>query len=82
MLRVQPLLQKPLMAVRRTVQAATTNAAELLGKADALGSLARGKVADIIAVSGDPTNDVKTFEKVIFVMKGGAVVKDAREASR
>ncbi len=64
----------PLQAIR----AATINAAELLGRSDSLGSIGKGKHADLIAVSGDPVRDIKTLENVVFVMKGGAVVKDAR----
>ena len=62
------------------IQAATINAAELLGQKDSLGSVAPGKLADLIAVRGDPTKDVAAFENVVFVMKEGATVKDARAA--
>jgi imidazolonepropionase-like amidohydrolase len=57
----------------QALQTATTNAASLLG-VDA-GSLEAGKLADVIAVDGDPLKDVKTLEKVVFVMKGGVVVR-------
>lgn len=58
-----------------TIQAATLNAAELLGKSDHLGSIEPGKFADIIAVKGDPTADVSRLERVEFVMRHGVVVK-------
>lgn len=53
---------------------ATRNAADLIGSAD-IGLIQAGRFADIIAVTGDPLQDVTTLEKVDFVMKGGAVVK-------
>lgn len=56
-------------------QAATVRAAELLGLSDQVGSLEPGKVADITAVSGDPTKDIKAVNDVVFVMKGGEVVR-------
>ena len=57
------------------IQAATVNAAELLGWADKVGELSKGHFADLIAVEGDPLSDVKTLEHVRFVMKGGIVAK-------
>jgi len=58
------------------IQAATVNAAELLGWADKVGELSKGHFADLIAVEGDPLIDVKTLENVKFVMKGGVVEKN------
>ena len=60
----------------QSIQAATTNAADLLGWSDKIGTLESGKWADIIAVDGDPLQDVTTLERVKFVMKGGEVVKN------
>jgi hypothetical protein len=68
----------PLEAVR----AATVNAAELLGWSDRVGSIAPGKYADIVAVRGNPLQDVKTLERVAWVMKGGVVFKDALEIAK
>lgn len=59
----------------QSIQAATVNAADLLGWSDRVGSLEPGRFADIIAVNGDPTTDVSVLERVFFVMKGGQVVK-------
>lgn len=59
----------------QAVQAATINAAELLGWSDKIGVIAPGAFADIIAVSGDPLKDVTELERVKFVMKGGVVHK-------
>ena len=60
----------------QSIQAATINAADLLGWSDKIGAVESGKWADIIAVDGDPLQDVTTLEKVKFVMKGGEVVKN------
>jgi imidazolonepropionase-like amidohydrolase len=60
----------------QSIQAATVNAADLLGWPDKVGALEPGKWADIIAVDGDPLQDVTTLEHVKFVMKGGVVVKN------
>jgi imidazolonepropionase-like amidohydrolase len=63
---------KPAQAIR----AATLDAAELFGWKDRVGSLEPGKLADLIAVGGDPLADVRALERVGFVMKGGVVVKN------
>ena len=63
---------QPLDAIR----AATLNAADLIGWSDKVGSLEKGRLADLIAVDGDPLSDVKTLEKVKFVMKGGVVARN------
>ena len=57
------------------IKAATTNAAELLGWSEKVGSISVGKFADIVAVDGDPLKDISEMEKVKFVMKGGVVYK-------
>jgi len=54
---------------------ATRNASKLLGWDKSLGTLTPGKWADIIAVSGDPLQDIKNMERVVFVMKNGVVYK-------
>lgn len=69
------LMNEAGMPVMETIKAATINAAELLGEKDKLGSIEVGKLADIVAVDGDPLKDVKVFGKVIFVMKDGIVYK-------
>ncbi len=58
----------------QSIQAATVNAADLLGWSDRIGSIEAGRFADIIAVSGDPLTDVSVLEHVAFVMKGGQVI--------
>jgi len=64
------------MTPATAIQAATVNAADLLGLADQVGSLETGKRADLIAVSGDPLSDVTVLKRVEFVMKDGRVEKD------
>jgi imidazolonepropionase-like amidohydrolase len=63
---------KPLDAI----QAATINAADLIGWPDKIGALETGHCADLIAVNGDPIADVRVLESVKFVMKGGTVVRN------
>lgn len=58
------------------IQAATINDADLLGWADRVGSLEPNHFADIIAVDGDPLQDITTLERVKFVMKGGTVYRN------
>lgn len=58
------------------LRAATVNAAELLGWQDRVGTIEPGKFADLIAVAGDPLADITELERVHFVMKGGAVIKN------
>jgi imidazolonepropionase-like amidohydrolase len=60
----------------QSIQAATINAADLLGWSDKVGAIEPGKWADLIAVDADPLQDVTTLEHVKFVMKGGAVVRN------
>ncbi len=60
----------------QAIQAATVNAADLLGWQGKVGTLEPGAWADIVAVDGDPLRDVTTLEHVKFVMKGGEVVKN------
>ncbi len=57
------------------IQAATTHAAQLLKKEKDLGSVAPGKFADVIAVEGNPLDNVAVLQKVGFVMKGGVAYK-------
>ena len=63
------------MSEKDSILSATINAAELLGEENDLGSISKGKFADLIGVSKDPLTDIKVLETVDFVMKGGMVVK-------
>jgi imidazolonepropionase-like amidohydrolase len=70
-----PLMVKYGMSPIQAIRAATSTAAEMLGMQNDLGSIAPGKYADIVAVKGDPLNDISLLQKIDFVMKGGEVFK-------
>jgi imidazolonepropionase-like amidohydrolase len=59
----------------QAIQAATSTAAEALGRPSDVGAIAVGRYGDLIAVAGDPLSDVSVLQTVAFVMKGGEVVK-------
>jgi imidazolonepropionase-like amidohydrolase len=60
----------------RVLQSATMINAEALGWQDRIGSIEKGKFADLVAVSGDPLADITEVQRVKFVMKGGKIVRD------
>lgn len=64
------------MPVMETIQAATVAAADLIGISDLVGSIEKGKLADIVAVEGDPIKDVQAMGKMKFVMKDGVIYKN------
>ena len=67
----------------RAIQAATSEAAKLLGLADQVGTLEAGKQADLVAVSGDPLAEPELWRdpaRIVFVMQGGRIVADRRGA--
>jgi imidazolonepropionase-like amidohydrolase len=66
----------------QALQTATVNAADLLGWSDRVGSIEPGKWADIIAVDGDPLQNIATTEHVKFVMKSGTVYKNEYAAAK
>jgi imidazolonepropionase-like amidohydrolase len=63
------------MTPMQAIQSATSSAADLLGHSDEVGSIKPGKLADLVAVSADPLQDISVLEKVNFVMKDGKVYK-------
>lgn len=63
------------MTPAQAIRAATSSAADLIGRSADVGTLEAGKYADIIAVDNDPLADVRALERVSFVMKGGVVYK-------
>jgi imidazolonepropionase-like amidohydrolase len=60
----------------RAIQAGTMGNAEMMGWQDRIGSIDKGKFADMVAVSGDPLADITELQRIKFVMKGGKVVKN------
>ena len=77
---ISPAVQFPVMVAYgmtpiQAIQSATMRAAELLGIEDKVGSVEPGKLADIIAVRGNPLRDISVLQKVEFVMRGGQVFK-------
>jgi imidazolonepropionase-like amidohydrolase len=75
-----PVMVKLGMTPLAAMQAATLNAADLLDWSDRVGSLAPGHFADLIAVEGDPLQDITVLQNVKVVVKGGEVVKAAPAA--
>jgi len=69
------LVKKAGFSPMEAIKAGTAVAAELLGQSAAIGHLAPGMLADIVAVSGDPLQDIATLQKVMFVMKDGQVFR-------
>lgn len=63
------------MPARDILRAATVNAAELLRLSDQIGAISPGKLADLVAVDGDPLDDIQAMERVSFVMKDGKRIK-------
>ena len=76
--RQLPYLVRYGMTPVEAIRSATAVAAELMGWEDRVGRLTRGHAADLIAVEGDPQEDLAVLSDVRLVMKGGAVVKDVR----
>ena len=66
------------MPALEAIKAATIVPARFMDVADRMGSIEAGKVADIVAVPGDPLRDITVMEHVRFVMKDGKVYKDVR----
>jgi imidazolonepropionase-like amidohydrolase len=66
------------MSTHEAINAGTARSAAALGMADSIGTLKPGKLADIIAVPGDPASDISVLSDVRFVMQGGQVVVDKR----
>ena len=64
------------MSPARALQAATWLGAQNIGWEDRVGAIEKGKLADIVAVTGDPLADVGVLQRVQFVMKGGKVYKN------
>jgi imidazolonepropionase-like amidohydrolase len=72
----EALVKRSGLSPSRAIQAATAINAEVLGWQDSIGSIDKGKYADLIAVSGDPLADITELQRVKFVMKGGKVIRN------
>jgi imidazolonepropionase-like amidohydrolase len=72
----EALVKRAGLSPVRAIQAATTINAEVFGWQDQIGSIDKGKYADLIAVSGDPLADITELQRVKFVMKSGKVVRN------
>jgi imidazolonepropionase-like amidohydrolase len=75
------LVQRTGMTPARAIQAGTIGNAEMMGWQDRIGSIDKGKFADMIAVSGDPLTDITELQRVKFVMKGGKVIRNEISAA-
>jgi len=69
------LVKRAGMTPARAIQAGTLTNAEMLGWQNQIGSIEKGKFADIVAVTGDPLSDITELQRIKFVMKGGKVFK-------
>ncbi len=72
----EALVKRSGMSPARAIQSGTIVNAEAMGWQDQVGSIAKGKFADLVAVSGDPLADITELQRVKFVMKGGKVVRN------
>lgn len=73
------LMVKAGMPEMEAIQSATSIAADFLGLAETHGSLTKGKIADVIAIQGNPLENIRLMEKVHFVMKGGVIYKQIHQ---
>ena len=80
-LEFEALVRRGMSAVR-AIQSGTMINAEAMGWQDKIGSIERGKYADLVAVSGDPLADITELQRVKFVMKGGRIVRNDFSAAR
>jgi imidazolonepropionase-like amidohydrolase len=75
-LEIVALVKQAKMSPASAIQAATVNNAEAMGMLDQVGSLEKGKFADLVAVSGDPLADITELRRVKLVMKGGKIIRN------
>jgi imidazolonepropionase-like amidohydrolase len=75
-LEFEQLVKRAGISPARAIQSGTMVNAEVLGMADRVGSVEKGKFADIVAVSGDPLADITELQRVKFVMKGGKIIRN------
>jgi imidazolonepropionase-like amidohydrolase len=75
-LEIESFVKQAHMSPARAIQSATIVNAEALGWQDQIGSIEKGKYADLVAVSGDPLTDIAELQRVKFVMKGGKIIRN------
>ena len=75
-LEFESLVKRAGMTPARAIQAGTIVNAEAMGWQEQIGSITKGKFADLVAVSGDPLADITELQRVKFVMKGGKVIRN------
>jgi imidazolonepropionase-like amidohydrolase len=75
-LEFESLVKHGGVAPAKAIQAGTMTNAEALGWSDRVGSIEKGKYADLVAVSGDPLADITELQRVKFVMKGGQIIRN------
>ena len=75
-LEVESFVKQAHMSSARAIQSATIVNAEALGWQDQIGSIEKGKYADLVAVSGDPLADIAELQRVKFVMKSGKIIRN------
>jgi imidazolonepropionase-like amidohydrolase len=75
-LEIESFVKQAHMTPAQAIQSATIVNAEALGWKDDIGSIEKGKYADLVAVSGDPLADIAELQRVRFVMKGGRIVRN------
>lgn len=77
-LRELELLAAAGIAPLEVIKIATYNSAVFLGKADQMGSVQGGKLADLVLLSADPTTDINNTKSIVFVMKGGQIIDESK----
>ena len=75
-LEFESLVKRARMTPAQAIQSGTTINAEAMGWSDRIGSIDKGKYADLVAVSGNPLTDISELQRVKFVMKGGKVIRN------
>ncbi len=80
-LEFEALVKRAGLAPARAIQSGTTINARVMGWQEQIGSIEKGKYADLIAVAGDPVADITELQRVKFVMKGGKIIRNDMEQS-
>ena len=76
------LLQSAGLSTLEVIEAATKHAAYVCGQSDELGTIERGKLADLIVVDGNPLDDLNAMDSILYVVKDGEVVVSPQQDGR